>query len=72
MQAAGVVPVDPAEGGQFDVFDRLPRPAAGGPVDQLGFVVAVDRLGEGVIGACQMVCVAVAPDGWSSIDGCDH
>ena len=22
--------------------------------------------------ACQMVCVAVAPDGWSSIDGCDH
>jgi hypothetical protein len=24
------------------------------------------------LGACQMVCVAVAPDEWSRIDGCDH
>ncbi len=29
--------------------------------------LVVDRAG-----ACQMVCVAVAPSEWSSIDGCDH
>ena len=27
---------------------------------------------DDVLGACQMVCVAVAPSEWSSIDGCDH
>lgn len=63
VQAAGVVPVDPAEGGKFDVFDGLPRPAAGRPVDQLGFVVSVDRLGEGAIEA-----VPDGADGWDAAD----
>ena len=49
VQPAGVVPVDPAQGGQLDVFDCFPRPGAGGSVDQLGLVVAVDCFGEGVV-----------------------
>ena len=48
VQAGGVVPVHPAQGGEFDVFDGLPRLLAGGSADQLGLVVAVDRLGQGV------------------------
>ena len=49
VQAAGVVPIDPTEGSQFDVFDGFPRPGAGGPVDQLGLVVAIDRFRQSVI-----------------------
>lgn len=49
MQPGGVVPVHPAEGGQLDVLDALPRAGSGGSVDQLGLVVAVDRLGEGAV-----------------------
>src|SRR5262245_21399683 len=45
VQTAGVVPVHPAQGAQFDVFDGLPGPGAARPVDQLGFVIAVDGLG---------------------------
>ena len=48
MEAFGVVPVDPAEGGQLDVLDGAPRSLAG-PTDQLGLVEAVDCLGEGVV-----------------------
>lgn len=48
VQAAGVVLVDPPEGGQLDVLDGLPRPAPGRSLDQLRFVVAVDRLGESI------------------------
>ena len=40
VETAGVVPVDPAERGEFDVVDRLPWTAIR-PVDQFGFVVAV-------------------------------
>ena len=46
MKTAGVVPVDPSEGGQLDVFDGLPRSAPGRSVDQFGLVVAVNRLGQ--------------------------
>ena len=49
MQAAGVVPVHPPEGGQFDVLDGLPWTSAGWPVDQFGLVVTVDGLGQGVV-----------------------
>ena len=49
VQAPGVVPVHPTQGGQLDVFDGSPGPGAGGPVDQLGLVVAVDCFGEGVV-----------------------
>jgi hypothetical protein len=48
VQAAVVVPVHPAQGGQLDVFDGFPGPGAGWSVDQLGLVVAVDGLGQGV------------------------
>ena len=51
MQARGVVPVHPAQGGQFDVLDGLPGPAAGGHIDQFGLVLAVDCLGQGVVEA---------------------
>ena len=51
MEAAGVVPVHPAQGGQLDVLDGLPGAGAGRPVDQFGLVVAVDRLGQGVVEA---------------------
>lgn len=46
VQAAGVVPIHPAQGRQLDVLDGPPRAAAGGPVDQFCLVVAVDRLGR--------------------------
>jgi transposase len=49
VEAGGVVPVHPSEGGQLDVLDGLPRPDAGRSVDQLGLVVAVDGLGESVV-----------------------
>ena len=49
VEAAGVVPVDPAEGGQLDVFDGLPRSRWAGPADQLGLVEPVDGLGQGVV-----------------------
>ena len=53
-QAAVVEPVDPFERGVLDGFERAPRPA---PMDHLGFVEAVDRLGERVV-----VAVADAAD----------
>jgi putative transposase len=49
VQARGVVPVHPAQRGEFDVLDGLPWLLPGGPADQLGLVVAVDRLGQGVV-----------------------
>jgi hypothetical protein len=49
VEPAGVVPVHPAQGGQLDVLDDLPRPSAGRPVNQLGLVVSVYRLREGVV-----------------------
>ena len=42
VQAALVPPGDPGSGGQLDVFDGLPGSL---PVDQFGFVEAVDGLG---------------------------
>ena len=48
MDARGVLPVDPAEGGEFDVVDGPPRPVAG-TADQFGFVERVDGLGQGVV-----------------------
>ena len=47
MEAFGVVPVHPAQGGQLDVFDGPPRSLVGS-VDQLGLVEPADGLGEGV------------------------
>lgn len=49
-----VPPVDPAEGGEFDVVDGPPGALHG---DQFGFVERVDRLGHGVV-----VGVALGPD----------
>ena len=54
QQAAVVEPVDPFERGVLDGFQRAPRPA---PVDHLGLVEPVDRLGERVV-----VAVADAAD----------
>ena len=51
VQAAGVVPVDPAQGGQFNVFDGFPGSGSGGSVDEFGLVVAVDGFGQGVVEA---------------------
>jgi hypothetical protein len=48
VEACRVVPVDPAEGGQFNVVDGAPR-ALLGASDQLGLVVAVDRLSQRVV-----------------------
>lgn len=45
-QAAVIEPVDPFERRMFDRLERTPRPT---PVDQLGLVEAVDRLGQGVV-----------------------
>jgi hypothetical protein len=49
VQALSVVPVRPPERGQLDFLDRLPRTLAGGAADQLGLVVAVDRLGQRIV-----------------------
>ena len=49
VQALGVVPVDPAEGGELDVLDGLPWRRAGRAADQISLVVAVDGLGQGVV-----------------------
>ena len=48
VEAFGVVPVDPGQGGEFDVIDALPWPllGAGGAADEFGLVVAVDGLGQ--------------------------
>ena len=46
VEAAVVEPVDPFGGGQFDLLDGPPRFAG---FYQLGFVQAVDRLGQGVV-----------------------
>ena len=51
VQPAGVVPVDSSQGGQLDVFGGLPWPGAGRSVDQLGLVISVHRLREGVVEA---------------------
>ena len=48
VEAADVVPVDPAQGGQFDIFDGFPGAGSGGSVDEFGLVVAVDGFGQGV------------------------
>ena len=42
--------MDPAQGGQLDVLDGLPRPSLTcGAADEFGFVVAIDRLGQGIV-----------------------
>ena len=48
VEALGVVPVHPAQGGEFDVVDAAPRPL-GRSADEFGLVEAVDGLGEGVV-----------------------
>lgn len=59
VQAGSVMPVDPPESGQLHVFNGLPRPflGAGGATDQLGFVVAVDSLSQGIV-----IAVGHGPD----------
>ena len=54
QKPAVVEPVDPFERGVLDRLQRSPRPA---PMDHLGFVEPVDRLGE-----CVVVAVADAAD----------
>ena len=48
VEALVVVPVHPAQGGEFDVVDAAPW-APGGAADQFGLVEADDGLGEGVV-----------------------
>ncbi len=48
VEALGVVPVDPAQGGEFDVVDGAPWPLAGS-ADEFGLVEAVDAFGEGIV-----------------------
>ena len=48
MEALGVEPVHPTKGGQFDVFDALPRALSGTP-DQLALVGGVDGLGQRIV-----------------------
>ena len=49
-----VEPVDPFERGVFDCLERPPRPT---PMNDLGLVKAIDRLGQGVV-----IAVADAAD----------
>ena len=51
-----IEPVDPFERGVFDSFKRSPWTT---PMDDLGLVEAVDRLGQGVV-----IAVADAADRW--------
>ena len=44
VEALRVVPVHPSEGRELEVLDALPWTGPGGPADQFGLVVAVDRL----------------------------
>ncbi len=44
----GVIPMNPTQGSQFDVFDAAPRPLIRS-VDQLCFVETVDRFGECIV-----------------------
>ncbi len=48
METLRIVPVDPAERGEFDVIDGPPRPLLR-TTNQLGFVQAVHALDEGII-----------------------
>jgi hypothetical protein len=59
-EAVVVEPVDPFEGGELDRFEAAPGAT---PMDHLGFVKAVDGLGEGIV-----VAVADAADG--GLDAC--
>ena len=52
VQAAGVVPVHPTQGGQLYVLDGFPRPAASRSVDQLGLVAQIFR-GLSLVAACR-------------------
>ena len=51
VQPGGVVPVHPAQGGQLDVVDGLPRPRSCGSIDELALVIAVHGLRQGAIDA---------------------
>lgn len=46
VEALRVVPVDPVEGRELEVFDRAPGAGTCGSADEFGLVVAVDRLGQ--------------------------
>lgn len=46
VESAVVEPVDPFQGGHFDLVDSAPRPER---LDQFGLVETVDRLGQGVV-----------------------
>ena len=58
VESLVVVPVHPRQRGELDLIDGLPWPLLG-PVDQLGLVVAVDRLSEGVV-----IGIADGSDRW--------
>ena len=66
VESLGVVPVDPAQGGEFDVVDAAPW-APGGAADQFGLVEADDGFGEGVDAPICQECCSWAPVGgaWS-------
>ena len=49
VETLGVVPVDPAERRELEVLDALPWPGSGGSANELGLVVAVDRLRQGIV-----------------------
>ena len=49
MESFRVVPMHPAEGREFKIINRFPRPRFRGPSHELGLVVAVHGLSKGVI-----------------------
>lgn len=59
MKTLGVMPMHTSEGRKLEVFDRFPRTGPCGAADELGLVLPVDGLGEGVV-----VAVADGPDRW--------
>ena len=56
-----IVPVDSAESGELNVFDAFPRTQAGRATDQLGLVIAVDRLSQRVIESPTVPMEGTAP-----------
>ena len=57
-----VVPVDVVQGGEFDLFGGAPGPAW---LDQLSFVQADQRLGEGVVQRRQVLLIPTLGSGLS-------
>ncbi len=49
MQPLRVVPMHPAEGRELEVIDCFPRPVLRRRAYELGLVIPIDALGEGIV-----------------------